>query len=414
MQGLLKVFRLPKSRLQPESWVPASVASYQTLSWDLDHAFIALNELANMFQPGIINVIEQQLVGPNGGEPLNFKQDLFDPLGDRITIISDFKKPIKEDSERMLLAVALEDTKAFQNSLNKLIELAGAAPKKREFQNTTIYDFEVPVPIPNAPTAATRKRRSGGRSAWPSPRTRSSCRASRPCSSWCSVAAAPAWPTARRTRRLPGKSPEGQQHDLVRPDEQARLTYDMIKSGQFEQALLQGMAVGRAAPTSSCPRSSPGEDARLLGLRQVLSQGGRYSDSAEDGLMSTFTLRENNPSANPVLSSLTAGGGSKQLKRSKHPANYHSMRRALIPPACRFSLGEETRTDFFSAAASQDQETRWKLASRCACMSQLWPFPGTRSLGAVRTESFRFFLRVPVAWDAGERFIFSVFSFGNS
>ena len=125
--------------------MPASVASYQSISWDLDHAFIALNELANMFQPGILDVLQQQLVGPNGGEPLKFKQDIFDPLGDRITIISDFKKPIKEDSERMLLAVALEDTKAFQNTLNKLIALTGGQPKKREFQGTTIYDFEVPA-----------------------------------------------------------------------------------------------------------------------------------------------------------------------------------------------------------------------------------------------------------------------------
>jgi hypothetical protein len=82
-QGLLDVFRLPKVTLQPESWVPASVASYQTISWDLDHAFVALNNLANQFQPGIIDVIQSQLVGPNGGEPLKFKQDIFDPIGDR-------------------------------------------------------------------------------------------------------------------------------------------------------------------------------------------------------------------------------------------------------------------------------------------------------------------------------------------
>ena len=144
-------------------------------------------------------------------EPLKFKQDIFDPLGDRITIISDFKKPIKEDSQRMLLAVALEDTKAFQNTLNKLIALTGGQPKKREFQSTTIYDFEMPA-MPNAGAkaadpAATGAVQAGGRSAWPSPRTRCSSPPSRPCSSWCSAAAAPAWPTARRTRRLPGRCP---------------------------------------------------------------------------------------------------------------------------------------------------------------------------------------------------------------
>ena len=144
MQGLLKVFTLPKVNLRPEPWVPATVASYQTLSWDLDNAFNAINDLVNMFQPGMLNVLEQQLAGPDGGQPLSFQKDLFGPLGDRITVISDFKKPIKEDSQRMLVGVALEDAKAFQNTLSRLIELAGRPPKKREFQGTTIYDFDVP------------------------------------------------------------------------------------------------------------------------------------------------------------------------------------------------------------------------------------------------------------------------------
>ncbi len=123
--GLLKVFSLPPITLRPESWVPATVASYQTVSFDLDNAFTALNEIVNKFQPGMVNLVEQNLVGPNGGEPLSFEKDIFGPLGDRITVISDFKKPIKEDSQRMLVAVALEDTKAFQNTLSRLLDVDG-------------------------------------------------------------------------------------------------------------------------------------------------------------------------------------------------------------------------------------------------------------------------------------------------
>ena len=84
--------------------MPATVATYQTMSWDLDNAYDAINDLVNKFQPGMLNLLEQQLVGPNGGQPLSFQKDIFGPLGDRITLISDFKKPIKEDSQRMLLA----------------------------------------------------------------------------------------------------------------------------------------------------------------------------------------------------------------------------------------------------------------------------------------------------------------------
>ena len=119
----------------------------------------------------MLNLLEQQLVGPNGGQPLSFQKDVFGPLGDRITLISDFKKPIKEDSQRMLLAVALEDTKAFQNTLTRLFEIAGAAPEKREFQGTTIYDFD----CQHAQSQRRRAtRRLKGRSASRSPRTRCS------------------------------------------------------------------------------------------------------------------------------------------------------------------------------------------------------------------------------------------------
>ena len=44
--------------------MPATVASYQTMSFDLDNAYTAINELVNKFQPGMLNLIEQQLVGP--------------------------------------------------------------------------------------------------------------------------------------------------------------------------------------------------------------------------------------------------------------------------------------------------------------------------------------------------------------
>jgi hypothetical protein len=150
VQGLLKIFSFPAIPLRPEAWVPATVASYQTLSVDLDNVYTVINDLVNKFlQPGALNAIEQSLVGPQGGQPLSFQNDLFGPLGDRITIISDFKKPIKDDSQRMLLAVALEDSKAFQNTLNRVLEIAQAAPQKREFQGTTIYDFPITLPNPN-------------------------------------------------------------------------------------------------------------------------------------------------------------------------------------------------------------------------------------------------------------------------
>src|SRR5262249_43593034 len=86
VQGLFKIFSLPPISLRPESWVPATVASYQSLSWDLDNAYDAINELVNKFQPGMLDVLAQQLAGPQG-QPLDFRKDLFGPIGDRISVI---------------------------------------------------------------------------------------------------------------------------------------------------------------------------------------------------------------------------------------------------------------------------------------------------------------------------------------
>ncbi len=85
---------------------------------------------------------------------------------------------------------------------------------------------------------------------------------------------------------------------FVRPDEQARLSYDMIKSGQFEKALLQGMAAGRGgqAPRELPKIINPDKLPDFSVFAKYLTLGGSYSVADEDGLLSTgFTLRKNNP-----------------------------------------------------------------------------------------------------------------------
>ena len=271
------------------------------MSWDLDNAYKAIEDLVNkLAQPGMLHVLEQQLAGPEGGQPLSFQKDIFGPLGDRITMISDFKKPIKEDSQRVLVGVALEDAKAFQNTLGRVIELAGATPKKREFQGTTIYDFDVPMPnLPNNPAGPNIQATLKG-----------------PIS--LAVAKDTLFLTTDATLLeqvlRPGVVPlaDSQTYQIVakempqkisgttfvRPDEQARLSYDMIKSGQFEKAIRQAMAASRGG-------QAPPEIPSIINVSKLpdfsvfakyLTLGGSFSVADEDGLLSTgFTLRKTNP-----------------------------------------------------------------------------------------------------------------------
>jgi hypothetical protein len=298
VQGLLKVFSMPLLTLRPESWVPATVASYQTMSLDLDNAYLALEEVINKFQQGGINLVEQQLAGPEGGEPLSFQKDLFGPLGDRITVISDFKKPIKEDSQRMLLAVSLEDTKAFQNTLSRLFAITGAAPEKREFQGTTIYDFA--VNLPEGAGAALKPEGLGKNTIslavakdtlFVTSDTTLLEQVLRPGNATLAESASFQSIAKEYPEKASGLS-------YVRPDESARLSYDLIKSGRFEKAILQGMAargaganmpnIGKLIPVDKLPDFSV--------FAKYLSLGGGFGVMDDDGFtMTGFSLRKSRP-----------------------------------------------------------------------------------------------------------------------
>jgi hypothetical protein len=247
----------------------------------------------------MLNLIEQQLTGPNGGQPLSFKNDFFGPIGDRITLISDFKKPIKEDSQRMLLAVALEDSKAFQATLSRLFEITQGAPKKREFQGTTIYDVDLPqMPNPNAPGA-------------------------QPFGKQISFAVAKETFFVTTEAALleqvlrPGGAPLEENAGFqsvarempeqisgmtfVRPEESAHVVYDLVKSGQYEKAMQQMMGanargprpqqippIGKVIPNEKLPD--------FAAIAKYLTLGGSYSVADDDGFtMTGFTLKHQGP-----------------------------------------------------------------------------------------------------------------------
>ncbi len=297
VQGALRIFALPKVHLQPESWVPVTVASYQTYSWDLDNAYNAINDTLNLFQPGMLNVLEQQLVGPNGGEPLSFKKDIFEPIGDRVTLISDFKKPISEENQRMLLAVALEDSKKFQNTLNKLVVVTGGTPKKREFQGLTIYDFEVPEMPNNNPNAP------GGNVKFKGPISVTIAKETLFLANEPTLleqvlrGGGPALADSASYQTVAKEIPDQVSIlSYVRPEEQARISYDMVKSGQFEKA-LENTAVAGGPDMSKLSKIFDKEKLPDFSIfAKYLSLGGGYGVTDDDGFTWTnFTLRKVNP-----------------------------------------------------------------------------------------------------------------------
>ncbi len=290
VQGVLKIFSMPKANLRPEAWVPASISTYSSISWDLDAAYTAINDLANTFQPGALNMVEQQLAGPNGGEPFSFQKDFFGPLGDRITFVTDFKKPIKEDSQRMLLGIALEDAKKFQATLNKLIALTNAAPEKREFLGTTIYDFKIPeMPNqgPNNPLKGTISLAIAKDTLFV---------ASEPGLLELVLRGGGSSLTDNSEFQKVMKDIPAQTSTLTfaKSEEQARASYDMIKSGSFEKALQQGGNANAMKDFAKLFNKDKLPDFSVFS--KYLTQAGSYGVQDEEGFVQTsFTLRSSNP-----------------------------------------------------------------------------------------------------------------------
>jgi hypothetical protein len=290
--GILKLFSMPPNALKPEPWVPANVASYYTLSWDLDGAYNALNDLVNQFQPGILQVLQQQLVGPNGGEALDLQKDIFGPLGNRVTVVSDFKKPITEDSQRFLFGIAVTDVKKFQASLNKIIEIAGGAPTKRDFQGTTIYDFK----LPDMPAAA-----GGGGDNNPLKNGTASLAiakdtlflASEPAllesvlrGGASTLADYPEYLSV--AKQFP---PKTSSINYARSDEGTRATYESIKSGEYEKQLKQNPKAPDLAKFFD--RSKLPEFSVIV---KYLAPGGGFGLMEEDGVSFTnFLLKKGTP-----------------------------------------------------------------------------------------------------------------------
>ncbi len=289
-QGVLKLFMMPQVNLKPEPWVPATVASYSSVSWDLDGAYNGLNDLANQIGPGMLQNIQQQLVGPNGGEPLDFQKDIFGPLGNRLTMISDFKKPITEDSQRILVGVALTDPKKFQTSLNKIVEIAGGAPAKRDFLGTTIYDFKLPE-MPKAAGGADGPLKSGTASLAIAKDTLFI--ASDPALLESILRGGAAALADNPDFLAFAKQTPSQSSTLNygKPDESARAVYDSIKNGDFEKQMKStpnAPDLGKIFDKSKLP---PFEV-----FTKYMSASGGYGVMENDGVTFTnFGLRKGNP-----------------------------------------------------------------------------------------------------------------------
>lgn len=150
--GLLRAFQLPATELAPPAWVSKDATSYMGLNWNVAGAYKAIESLYDMLQgPGGFARMMDQLAQQPGGPQLHPRKDLIDQLTGKIHIVGDYAQPDDATTARMLFAAELKDPAKMEATLSKIAKTPGFPGKSRDFRGQAIY--EIP-PLGADPEAA--------------------------------------------------------------------------------------------------------------------------------------------------------------------------------------------------------------------------------------------------------------------
>ncbi|MGE0755936.1 MAG: hypothetical protein AB7F89_01720 [Pirellulaceae bacterium] len=125
----------------PQDWVPERLATYLTFYWKVQEAFwhseSLVNEIAgaDVFRD-VLNDIEKD---PNGPQ-INVQNEFIQYLGQRLTVVSDYREPITTKSERVILAIEVLNPEAVMAAVNKTMSSDRNA-KKIVVDGHTIWEM---------------------------------------------------------------------------------------------------------------------------------------------------------------------------------------------------------------------------------------------------------------------------------
>ncbi len=123
----MKMLVLPNGDdFSPQDWVPRDIATYTTLYFDILNAFDNFGPLFNeLFGQGAPNVWEETKeslkLDPNGPQ-VDLREDLVEHLGQRVSMLTDYRLPITTTSERLLFAIEVKDAEAVSRAVEKLLK----------------------------------------------------------------------------------------------------------------------------------------------------------------------------------------------------------------------------------------------------------------------------------------------------
>jgi hypothetical protein len=154
----MQMLQLPNTpTLVPQSWTPRTCARYATYNVDVLNAFDHFGTLFDAIEghkdafETSMEGIEQDAFGPQ----VNIRDELVANMGNRITLITDYKTPITVNSERSVIAIEAKEEKKLADTVARIMEKEPDV-ERREFggfvvwervpENLTIQELEIDAP----------------------------------------------------------------------------------------------------------------------------------------------------------------------------------------------------------------------------------------------------------------------------
>ncbi len=131
--------------LQPEPFVFRDLGTYLTFKWNMINAFEYSKTLVNEVLGGgeKDDLMEEIIIGlaeDKDGPQVDLRKDLIAHFGDRASLVSDCRRPVTPDSERLMVAIELTNPEAVRAALDKAFSVDPDA-EKREFEGHIIWEI---------------------------------------------------------------------------------------------------------------------------------------------------------------------------------------------------------------------------------------------------------------------------------
>lgn len=141
--GVLKMIALESGDVKPERWVPADVASYTTLHWNVEKTYATLAILYDSFRGdgALAKALGDRILGPTG---IDFQKEVLQSLDGRVTLITSIERPITVRSQAWLLGLKLKDAATFDKVLEKVFKLPQSNLARKTYAGKTYYQVQVP------------------------------------------------------------------------------------------------------------------------------------------------------------------------------------------------------------------------------------------------------------------------------